>query len=69
MIELTKGQKKVVRMLINKALFRECEKFLLQTLMSLRNQGENAFFFIIGVECIYWHSKYKQGRIEFICSL
>lgn len=29
MVELTKRQKKVARMLINKALLRECENFLL----------------------------------------
>ena len=40
MVELTKGQKKVARMLINKALLRECEIFLLQTKRMLNNPEE-----------------------------
>lgn len=44
MVELTKGQKKVARMLINKALLRECENFLLQTKRMLNNpkEGKNS---------------------------
>lgn len=44
MVELTKRQKKVARMLINKALLRECENFLLQTKRMLNNpkEGKNS---------------------------
>ena len=40
MVEQTKGQKKVARMLINKALLRECEKFLFQTKRMLNHPEE-----------------------------
>lgn len=40
MIELTKGQKKTARLLINKALLRECETFLLQTKRMLNSPKE-----------------------------